>query len=81
MAGTAAVFWFFYPHAQSLEWLQRLGWTLDTPLILIAACVMNGCRHGYGFLLLRVEEAVANSVGPGRVLQNSPVFQYLTGRR
>ena len=38
---TAAVSWFVWPHAQSLEWLRRLGVTSLAEPVFVAACLVD----------------------------------------
>jgi DoxX-like family len=38
---TAIVSWFFYPHAESLAWLRRLGFTYQTELLFTGACLLD----------------------------------------
>ncbi|MBI2769742.1 MAG: DoxX-like family protein [Burkholderiales bacterium] len=38
---TAVVSWFAWPHAESLEWLRRLGLTSGTEFAFAAACLVD----------------------------------------
>jgi hypothetical protein len=38
---TALVSWFFYPQAESIDWLRRLGLSYATQTLLLLACLFD----------------------------------------
>lgn len=38
---TAYVSWFLFPHAESLTWLRRSGFTQQTELVFAASCLLD----------------------------------------